>query len=183
MDGFLARQLGGAILLSLPLVLSASLHMVIVRRRLLQRWATPLSISLFGKNKTWRGFLVMTPLTAFATVLVTGAASHFGVDLFRAELSPLALGGLLGLAYCLAELPNSFLKRRLGTREGELSPRWPVFFAILDQADSALGCALVYAIYCPSAREFLVAVLLLGPAVHLLGNWSLFRLGVRARPL
>ena len=51
---------------------------------------------------------------------------------------PILLGGLLGIAYVVAELPNSAFKRRLGIAPGQLPARNRFWFALMDQADSAV---------------------------------------------
>lgn len=180
LDGW-AQNLGRAILLSLPIIISASLHMGFVKRGILSSLARPLSPKLFGRNKTWRGFILMAVLTTASTILVAALAKGVNFE-FRSTIGEGALGFLLGLAYCLAELPNSFLKRRLGIAEGSRARYWPFLFSFLDQADSVLGCVLVYWIFCPFSREVLPLVLLLGPGLHLLGNFSLYRLGLRSAP-
>ena len=74
---------------------------------------------VFGDNKTWRGALMMSG----GTIAATAALTRFDWFLRRlpAELRdapPLAYGALLGAGVVLGELPNSFLKRRLGIAPG-----------------------------------------------------------------
>jgi hypothetical protein len=99
------------------------------------------------------------------------------------EVSAFALGMLLGLGYLLAELPNSYLKRRLGIPAGRPSPRYRAAFALLDQADSALGFALVYAVITDVPAAQLVLMVLLGPAIHAVANLTLYGLGLRKEAL
>ena len=55
----------------------------------------------------------------------------------------LVLGALLGLAYVLFELPNSFIKRRLEIREGKTAENgWKWTFIWIDQIDSLIGCII-----------------------------------------
>ena len=75
---------------------------------------------VFGANKTWRGVVVMSE---GSTVVVFAQSELYALESFDAisvvdysQTSWLALGLALGLGYSLAELPNSFAKRRLGTR-------------------------------------------------------------------
>src|SRR5262245_46832199 len=71
---------------------------------------------LLGDNKTWRGALVMTT----GPVVATAVLHRF--EWYRrrlpAEVSPWALGAILGVSTVVGELPNSFLKRQLGIAPG-----------------------------------------------------------------
>lgn len=173
-------------LLVLPIFISASLHMVIVRWRLFAFLAFPISGRWLGENKTWRGIVVMPFLTVvgfeFTTALGRGLSilPEFWPSSFF-ERTALALG--LGFFYVLFELPNSFLKRRLGIRAGQRSGRHVWFFSFCDQADSALGCALFYLIFLPPTEAYFWWLVILGPLIHLIGNLSLYGLGLRREAL
>ena len=96
--------------------------------------------------------------------------------------SSLVLALLLGFGYCLAELPNSFLKRRLGIQEGKTSDKGKWFFVILDQADSAFGCILAYSLIIPLSLMTMLLSIIFGTALHLIINVSLYSLGLRKNP-
>ena len=175
----------GVCCLSLPLLVSGCGHMLAVRRGWLKRIAVPIHRTAFGANKTWRGVALMVSLTIVgvaATQHVEPLVGNRHVGGF-ADASPLVLGGLLGLAYVLAELPNSFLKRRLGIAPGRRSARHETLFVLLDQSDSVLGCALVYALVLDVSSTLLVCTVLVGPAIHLLANVLLHAAGLRRQPL
>jgi hypothetical protein len=89
---------------------------------------------------------------------------------------------VLGLAYCLPELPNSFLKRRMGIKEGLTSERHKFFFIILDQADSALGCLIAYKIMLSISWQVFWATVLFGIVIHPLFNLMLYQLKIRKNP-
>jgi CDP-diglyceride synthetase len=97
--------------------------------------------------------------------------------------NPIVLGVLLGLAYALAELPNSFVKRRLGIEPGKRPPRHAAWFALLDQADSAIGCVLVYGWALGLTPGTMLLLLALGPAIHLLVNYTLYLMRLRREPV
>ena len=143
---------------------------------------------LLGENKTWKGLVGMVALGVVAFVLwsVVLRESSLGQwDLFHVRhASTLGfdalVGALLGAAYAVFELPNSFLKRRLGIEPGTVSagPRaW--FFVLLDQADSVLGCAVVLALLAPVTPLFLVGLVVVGAATHIVLNMALFAVGLR----
>lgn len=170
---------------TIPLVVSGILHMVVVRTNVLASLKRPIAESLFGPNKTWRGVVVMPILTVIGVALAKLLEPAFG-GMLVARLTPfptVPLGVVLGLAYVLAELPNSYVKRRLGIPPGETPEKNRVLFVLVDQADSAVGCALAY-LFMTSISLGLAALLaVLGPGVHLLVNVLLFLAGLRKRPV
>ena len=174
-----------ALLLAVPLIASGSVHMWVVARNLLGALAQPVHRWAFGAHKTWRGFVIMPLATVPGVFLARALSSRYSPELADSlsAVSSLALGLLLGLGYVLAELPNSYLKRRLGIPAGRPATRHRAWFALLDQADSALGCALVYAVLTPVGVLSLVLFVLLGPAIHLLANLTLYGLGLRKEAL
>lgn len=93
--------------------------------------------------------------------------------------SSLGLSFALGLGYCLPELPNSFLKRRLGVKEGETSERYKWFFVLLDQADSAFGCMIAYRLLIPVEWKTMILTILFGTGLHLALNVALYYAGIR----
>ena len=59
--------------------------------------------------------------------------------------SPIVSGAIVGLVYRLAELPNSFIKRRLGIEAGGSSHSWSGFWLqfLTDHLDSTTALALL----------------------------------------
>jgi hypothetical protein len=94
------------------------------------------------------------------------------------RVSPWVLGGALGLGYCIAELPNSFVKRRLGIPPAHTSSR---FQYLIDQSDSVIGCltALRF-LYKPTRTETGLAFAA-GLAVHVAVDRLMHILGVKHR--
>jgi len=131
----------------LPVLGAALAHAPVLRYDLLRGLKRPLDggSGVFGDNKTWRGALVM-----FAGAF---AATHalWRVDAYRNRLpddvrdaSPSAVGAALGAGVVAGELPNSFLKRRLGIAPGaqRRSPAG-IALSVLDQADFVPVTALL----------------------------------------
>ena len=54
----------------------------------------------------------------------------------------LFLGAFFGLTYSLFELPNSFIKRRLGVKSGQEADKNKWLFFFMDKSDSALGVTI-----------------------------------------
>lgn len=174
-----------ALLLIIPLIVGGSLHMAAVRLDIMRALRVPIDTKLFGPNKTWRGVVLMVAFTVVGVFIAQTLEPVFGGGLLVSlrQQSALVLGTLLGLAYVAAELPNSYLKRRLGVAPGELPERKRILFLITDQADSALGCVLAYAAMLAVPARVLAILLLLGPIIHLMANVSLYILGLRKRPV
>lgn len=170
-------------LLALPLVVGGIIHMVVVKMDILSYLKKPIHHRWFGSNKTWRGFVVM-PIATWPGVVLS---RH--IEMLAETTSPVfiphssfALAILLGLAYCLAELPNSFLKRRMGIQEGQTSPRYKWYFIIQDQADSAIGCLIVYKLMMPLSWSVFWGTIFIGTFVHLFFNVLLFTFKLRKNP-
>ncbi len=171
------------ILLALPLIVGGILHMLAVKWDILSYLKKPLHQRWFGLNKTWRGFFIM-PLACWPGVEAARELEvvlDISAPVFQLHSTILTSLGL-GLAYCLAELPNSFLKRRLGVKEGQTSQKFTLFFIIFDQADSVIGCLMAYALLIPIDGGTIVGTLFAGTFIHLIFNYSLFRLKVRKNP-
>ena len=143
---------------------------------------------VLGENKTWKGLVGMVVLGAASFVLWSQVLQHTSLgqwDLFHerhAATLPfdLGVGALLGAAYALFELPNSFLKRRLDIAPGKEAhgPRkW--LFVVLDQIDSIVGIALVVALLATVTPLFLLGLLLVSGITHILINMALFAAGLR----
>ena len=95
-------------------------------------------------------------------------------------LTNLWIGFLLGLFYGIFELPNSFVKRRLGITPGKsLSGLKKAFFVFMDQADSVFGCVLVVCIYAPMTVGFYLLYVAVGAVTHILINMLLYACKLR----
>jgi hypothetical protein len=163
-------------ILVLPLVVSGTLHMTIVRLGWLKILDHPIHLRAFGSNKTWRGLVVMPVLTMLAMAMLRGA------EVFRD--TPWALLGLaLGLAYVLFELPNSFIKRRLGVPPGKNPSQGRLFFLAADRLDSLLGCVVVYSWFLPGRFAPIALMFVVGPVIQTLTTLGLYALGLRREPL
>jgi CDP-2,3-bis-(O-geranylgeranyl)-sn-glycerol synthase len=121
---------------------------------------------IFGKNKTFRGFFAGL---ALGTVVGLAESLFFGY--------PIIFGFLLSLGALFGDLAGAFVKRRLGFSPGELLP-------VVDQVDFILG-ALVFSLLVQLqvfSWEFVVAVLIITPPIHLLTNFLAYKLGLKSNP-
>lgn len=166
------------LMLIFPLIIAGILHMLVVKFNLTPFLARPIQVRWFGGNKTWRGVFFM-PLFGILGVLLS---KHFLPASSRSDIifeRPVLLGACLGLAYVLCELPNSFLKRRMGIAPGQQATQNRALFFLLDHTDSILGCVLVYALLTPAEPVHLLQALLMAPIIHTLINLLLWSLGIR----
>ena len=154
-----------------PVLAAGLVHVAVLKTNALSQLAIPLDRGriwrgrpLLGPNKTWRGLLVMPLATAVAVRIQVGLeckhprlAALSVID--RRRVGPWCEGALLGLAYIGAELPNSFVKRRLGIPAGGQAPRLAgALQYLVDQSDSVVGCLLMLrALGRPTPRLVLAA--------------------------
>ena len=138
---------------------------------------------IFGDNKTYRGVVVVSLGTVIGfglqSLLLHRIASVRTVELFDYTFfKSVALGGAVGIAAMLSELPNSFIKRRFEIVPGRAAKGWKgVVFYVYDQIDFLLGSWLVLAIVVPvtawrvlfSAGLLLVAHQLMSSVGYALG--------------
>lgn len=189
--------LAAALFLVLAMSLAGCAHVLWLRSATARRFVRPVDGQftlrgrrLFGDNKMLRGFLAM-PLAA-ALVFALFGAFRESVPAWLADgMWPLpalryaGLGFVCGLAFMLAELPNSFVKRQLDIAPG-LPPAGPLLrwvFFIVDRCDSVLGVLVVVSLLLPLQAATWLWVLLLGPCLHALFSVVLYRLGLKARAL
>lgn len=130
-----------------PLLVSAVLSAFVHRYDLLRVLAKPIDAGamfrgqrVLGDGKTWRGVFVAV-VGSVATVLlqkhVVGARAGALAIVDYANASAVLLGLAIGGGAMLGELPNSFVKRRLGIGRGETTsrPGLRVVFWTWDQVD------------------------------------------------
>jgi len=159
-----------AFYLQIPVVIGGVLHMLAVTRNALPALRVPIHADLFGSNKTWRGVLLVPLLTAFGAICLWPTELHLGENAIFGP-QPWLAGLIAGLGYVLAELPNSFLKRRLGIAPGVTPSRW---FVLGDQLDSGIGVALAYWLYLDLSGAVCLLYALTFPLTALLVKRLLF---------
>lgn len=159
----------------IPMIISNIFHMIIVKKDWLSSWSTSISTPLFGANKTWRGIVVLTFVNGILFWIVNIFFPLFG------NLEALVLGGILGLVYMLFELPNSWLKRRLGIGAGQEAKKNKLLFMLLDKMDSALGVSLVCKILFGLSWVEVLKLFLLAVLVHIFFSWVLVMVRIKKR--
>ena len=142
---------------------------------------------LLGPNKTWKGFVVMVPATAFAFLaLALLAPAVPALDRGLWPLSPpgfALLGIIAATGFMVGELPNSLIKRQLGIAAGG-APRGRGVRGlafVMDRLDSLLGMLAAISLVVPTGWKLWALVLGVGPAIHWLFSVALYLLGVKSR--
>lgn len=152
-------MLSHALDLYIPLILTNIIHMIVVKKNLLSFLSKPMNVTLFGKNKTYRGLIFLTVVNGILHLLISKVSS--GLESF-------VIGALLGLVYIISELPNSFYKRRLGIPAGEKPKKAVAFFIFLDKTDSVSGIVILYALIYGLSFPITVKLFFSAAILHLL---------------
>ena len=132
---------------------------------------------VFGRSKSWRGIAVVVVATSLMTAVL---GRFFAVP---TAVPHWMTGALIGLGYAIAELPNSFVKRRLGWAEGTNgSGAIGTMSRIADQTDSVVGAILaMLLVYRPSALLILL-LFVIGSFIHFLVDVALRRTSYKRLP-
>jgi CDP-diglyceride synthetase len=159
--------------LILPIAVPALVLVAVIRTHLLLFLDKPVDGGtrwhkqpLIGRNKTYRALLIYLVGSMLVTSLLFYFASH-GAEWthFIFRYNPVILGIVYALSYELGEYMNSFIKRRLGLRSGEISKRFTALQHFFDLSDGVIVSVIVLAVvYGYSVHIW--AVLMLGVLLH-----------------
>ena len=143
-------------------------------------WGEP----LFGPNKTWRGFVVLIPVvTALFGVQGLLIGQNFEGIWPLTHAQWLVLGFFSVFAYSLGELPNSFIKRRLGIAAGQ-SPQSVIgakVALVVDQLDSIVAALAIIGLLVPTDGFFWIWSVTIGGILHYGFNILLYAIGLKSR--
>jgi len=157
----------------IPLIVSNVLHMVLVKKNGWSGLAKPIQAQAFGKNKTWRGVVFVSLVNAIVFCIINWPnldAFHGWEDV----AFNFFIGWMYGLAYVLFELPNSWLKRRVGIPAGGSPDRFKGLFMLLDKTDSALGVSLVFCVLRDFSWGDTALFFITASGLHFLFSWILY---------
>lgn len=181
----------------LPLVITNIAHMVLVKRNGWSGLSIPIHVGAFGANKTWRGVVFVSFVNALCFGLInfpggvllshlndTATDATLYNDAILRDLSTwhgwedilfkCFIGWVYGMAYVLFELPNSWLKRRMGIAPGATATRGAFWFTLLDKTDSALGVSLVFCVLRDFSWSDALLFFITASALHFLFSWILY---------
>lgn len=176
----------------IPLILTGIFNMVFCTTSLLKKFEKPLDGGrcfkdgkrLFGDNKTYKGLVGYVVIGIITTTVWGGInylfpaiveKNYMYVNFNNTFIYNTVIGALLGLAYAIFELPNSFLKRRFDVIPGKTANGIMKYvFILLDQGDSVIGCVLVIALVYPMSVWMYLLYVLLGMLTHFIINIFLY---------
>lgn len=181
----------------MPVILAGISNMVVVKRNWFKKRAKPMDGGkelkdgkrIFGNNKTWLGFLTMIGCSIVTHVvwglicrLFTDMQSMNQIYLYyeNTVLYNAIVGAIMGAAYMIFELPNSFIKRRLDIRDGQTEKglKGKIFF-VIDQLDSMFGVILVLVVVSKIGLLQYIGYVFLGGLTHICVNLVLYKLKIR----
>jgi CDP-diglyceride synthetase len=181
-----------ALWIFVPVLGAPIVHAPILRWDLLSGLKLPLDGGLelrgrrlFGANKTLRGLLAMVGgVVAAAALLSLWPWYWHKLPVQIQDAGPWLYGLLLGMGVVLGELPNSFIKRRLGIAPGaqRRSPAGALI-SIYDQGDFVpVVWLLLLPIWSMSVAQAAIAFVVVS-AIHALINLIGYALGARKTPI
>ncbi len=188
---WISEALGTAYLL-LPLLGGAAVHGLAMKYGWLSFLTRPIDGDrrfrgrpVFGHSKTWRGPVLVAAGAGAVLALQAGPLHRVGA-LAAIELVDYAslpgwwFGLLAGAIAELAELPNSFVKRRLDIAPGKTAGGWQsIVFFLWDQLDVLMGFWLALAFVVPATPLRLALSALIVVAIHPLLSLIGYGLGMR----
>lgn len=173
----------------MSVIIAGILNMIFVKTsEFYKNNKTPINEKMFGKNKTWTGFISMIVFSIISQVLWGAICNELGITQ-RSELYVnyenemiynIIVGAAFGFMYMLFELPNSFIKRRFDIPEGKTVKglKGSVFF-VIDQTDSMLGVMLVLVLISNIGLHKYIMYTMLGAVTHIAVNTVLYTLKIR----
>ena len=115
---------------------------------------------LFGDGKTFQGAIFGISIGTLAFGTIQGN---------------LLLAFLLSSGAILGDLIKSFVKRRLGHKDGEKFFPW-------DQIDFLIGATLLVSLVSAPRFEFIIIIFILTPLFHLATNYGAYKIGIKKVP-
>ena len=177
----------------LSTILAGILNMIFTKTAIYKNNRYPIDMNktfidgkrILGDNKTYIGFISMILFNIVVQIVLGQIKPISNISEFYKYNSNsigynIKIGALLGLAYMLCELPNSFIKRRINIVPGKTSKGiLGGLFFIIDQVDSMLGVILVLAIYARLSIYEYIEYIILGGCTHIAVNVALHKLKIR----
>lgn len=191
------KEVASMYITMLPVILAGILNMICVKQSWFREKARPLDRGaklkdnkrIFGDNKTDLGIITMIVCSILTHIIwgiickgwSTGRELNRLYTIHNNNITyNILVGALMGLAYMILELPNSFIKRRLQIPDGKtLSGIKGKTFMIIDQVDSLFGIALVLAFVSNISIGQYFNYIILGGLTHITINYILYKLKIR----
>lgn len=128
----------------------------------------PIQTAWFGANKKWRG-LISLPIAMVISVSLLSwverlVPSISGQEISFSHLNLIEFGLFVGFIFNLAELPNSFIKRRLDIPPGDETNQ---LFYFIDHMDSPYGVLILWYFYFHFPLHLIVTGLIVTPLLFM----------------
>ena len=128
----------------------------------------PIQTQWFGANKKWRG-LISLPLAMLVSVFLLKLLETVFPGLAQqtiafSQFNVVEFSLLVGFIFNLAELPNSFIKRRLEIPPGDESSK---VFYFIDHMDSTYGVLILWYLYFHFPQHFILAGIIVTPLLFM----------------
>lgn len=180
----------------MPLVLGGISNMIFTKTKLYKKYKYPIDgytrlsdgNRLFGDNKTIIGFASMIVFVTVINIIWGFVCMYTNLEginnwydnINNSICNNALIGSLIGFIYMLLELPNSFIKRRLGISPGitESGIKGKIFF-IIDQIDSLIGVFLLLIAVSNLGFKEYIEYVILGAVSHLMINIILHKIKLR----
>ena len=165
-------------------ILAGIANMIFCKMNVLKKLQKPIDggKNIFGNNKTFKGFIGYIIFNIFFQVLlgICIKENMLYEHISNSILSNILIGFTFGFAYAICELPNSYIKRKLGILPGKRAKgKKKIFFFALDQIDSVIGVVFVVALILNLNAVQILEYIALGTVTHIVINIMLYRLNLR----
>lgn len=188
--GRLALLAAQAVYLFAPLLVSAALAGLVLRNDWLKALHRPIDGGrswrgrrVLGAGKTWRGAAISALGCSAFVALQRALQEHVPQAVQVADYASLplwAFGLSMGIGAILGELPNSFVKRRLGIPSGgTTSGALAALFYVWDQVDTLLGAWPLLCLWLRPSLPLVAMSFVVTLGVHPLLGWIGYRIGAR----
>lgn len=166
----------------MPVILGGIGNMIFVKTSFYKNHRKPIDNgkNIFGNNKTWiGGFSMIIQVMLFQILLSYTPFAKYNYiyenneNVFKVNC---LVGLLLGMAYIIFELPNSFIKRRLNIEPGK-TKNWISY--LIDQVDSIIGVTIILCFYTDITVSKFLGYITLGAITHSLINLILYFVKIR----
>lgn len=181
----------------MPVILAGIFNMVFTKTALYSKLRKPIDggrklkdgKEIFGKNKTWIGFFSMILFGVISQILwgylcnqvpFLQDKNYIYYNTENTFLNNVIIGAMLGFAYVICELPNSFIKRRLDITPGKTKNGFiGKLFFIIDQIDSIIGVTFVLSFWYKMPLYQFFLFIALGGITHIVVNLILYTVKIR----
>ncbi len=154
--------------LALSLFIAGVIEAFLWKTSVFQLLNVPIQTAWFGANKKWRG-LISLPLAMLISVYLLHLVEIYFLSfpekaILFSNFNLIEFGLLVGFIFNVAELPNSFVKRRLNIPPGDENNQ---LFYFIDHMDSTYGVLILWYFYFHFPLHFIVTGLIVTPLLFM----------------